>query len=153
MEKLKGFLARFFDVSFWKFLLVGVANTLVGAGIMYLFYNVFHFSYWVSSASNYIFGSILSYVLNRSFTFKSRTQTGKTLLRFIVNIVACYLVAYGAAKPLAALVFSGLSVTWQENLAMLAGMCFFVGLNYIGQRYFVFRGTQAPDAADGEEEA
>ena len=29
-ERLKGFCARFFDVTFWKFILVGVVNTLFG---------------------------------------------------------------------------------------------------------------------------
>ena len=51
-------------------MLVGVANTLFGTAVMFLFYNLFHFDYWVSSAANYVFGSILSYILNRFFTFK-----------------------------------------------------------------------------------
>jgi len=119
-----------------------VANTLFGTGIMFVFYNIFHFSYWVSSASNYIFGSILSYFLNKYFTFKSKKNTGKTMVRFVVNISLCYLIAYGIAKPLARWIFSAATVTVQDNLAMLAGMCFFVALNYIGQRFFVFKDTQ-----------
>lgn len=130
---------KFFDRTFWTFLLVGVANTLFGTGIMFLFYNVFHLSYWLSSASNYFFGSILSYVLNRMFTFRSQDSAGKTLPRFVVNITLCYLLAYGMAKPLAAWVLSGFPVAVQENVAMLTGMCLFVGLNYIGQRFFVFK--------------
>ena len=140
--RLKSFIAKFFDITFWKFILVGVVNTLVGTGIMFLFYNVFHFRYWVSSASNYVFGSILSYFLNKAFTFKSKVGAGKTLWRFVINISLCYLVAYGGAKPLARLIFSGASQTVQENLAMLAGMCFFVALNYIGQRFFVFKNDE-----------
>lgn len=140
--KLKGFIAKFFDITFWKFILVGVVNTIVGTGIMFLFYNVFHFSYWVSSASNYIFGSILSYFLNKAFTFRSKVPAGKTLWRFVINISLCYIVAYGGAKPLARLIFSGASQTVQENLAMVAGMCFFVALNYIGQRFFVFKNKE-----------
>ncbi len=140
--RLKGFIAKFFDITFWKFILVGVVNTIVGTGIMFLFYNVFHFSYWVSSASNYIFGSILSYFLNKAFTFRSKVPAGKTLWRFVINISLCYLVAYGGAKPLARLIFSGASQTVQENLAMVAGMCFFVALNYVGQRFFVFKNKE-----------
>lgn len=147
-QKLKEFCKRFFDVTFWKFIIVGFANTLFGTGIMFLFYNVFHLSYWISSASNYVFGSVLSYFLNKYFTFKSKSNSGTTLVRFVVNISLCYLVAYGGAKPLARLIFSGASQTVQDNLAMLAGMCFFVALNYIGQRFFVFKGTQ--EAAEAE---
>lgn len=97
---MKALLGKLFDQTFWKFILVGVANTVFGTGIMFLFYNVLHFSYWVSSASNYFFGSILSYMLNRMFTFRSGETTTKTLPRFVINISLCYLLAYGLAKPL-----------------------------------------------------
>lgn len=136
---MKAKLSKLFDRTFWKFILVGIANTLFGTGIMFVFYNVFHLGYWISSLSNYVFGSILSYVLNRLFTFRSKDATVKTLPRFILNISLCYLLAYGIAKPLVAHILLGFSKTIQENLAMLAGMCLFVGLNYIGQRFVVFK--------------
>ena len=121
---------KLLDKTFWKFILVGIVNTLFGTGIMFLFYNVFHLSYWVSSASNYIFGSILSYFLNKHFTFQNKDKSPKVVVKFIINISVCYLLAYGIAKPLVRMVFSSLSTNLQENLAMLAGMCFFVLLNY-----------------------
>ena len=130
---------KLLDKTFWKFILVGIANTLFGTGIMFLFYNVFHFGYWVSSASNYVFGSILSYFLNKHFTFQNKSKDPKVILRFILNITVCYLVAYGLAKPLVRTLLSGMSVTVQDNGAMLVGMVVFVGLNYIGQRFFAFR--------------
>ena len=130
---------KLLDKTFWKFILVGSANTLFGTGIMFLFYNVFHFGYWVSSASNYVFGSILSYFLNKHFTFQNKSKGPKVILRFILNITVCYLVAYGLAKPLVRTLLSGMSVTVQDNGAMLVGMVVFVGLNYIGQRFFAFR--------------
>ena len=139
---MKQKLSKFFDRTFWKFILVGVANTLFGTGVMFVFYNVFHFSYWIFSASNYIFGSILSYLLNRMFTFRSEETTTKTLPRFVINISLCYLLAYGMAKPLVSYILSDFSQNIQENIAMLVGMCLFVGLNYIGQRFFVFKGNR-----------
>ena len=148
-KSFKELCGRFFDATFWKFILVGVANTIFGTGIMFLLFNVAFknyqnssWAYWVSSAANYILGSILSYILNKTFTFKSKTNTKTTVWRFIVNISLCYFIAYGVAKPLVRLIFSGASSTVQGNMAMLAGMCFFVALNYIGQRFFVFKGTQ-----------
>lgn len=133
---------QLFDRTFWKFILVGVANTLFGAVIMFLFYNVLHLSYWISSASNYIFGSILSYVLNRAFTFQNKEHSRKTLPRFVFSIGLCYLLAYGVAKPLVRNLLTGTTQSLQENVAMLVGMCLFTGLNYIGQRFFVFRKRQ-----------
>ena len=128
-----------FDKTFLKFILVGIANTLFGTAVMFAFYNLLHLSYWISSASNYIFGSILSYFLNKYFTFQSRDNSVKGILKFAVNITVCYLVAYGGAKPLIRLLFSGLPGNLQDNIAMLAGMCIFILLNYCGQRFFVFR--------------
>lgn len=136
---MKQILCKFFDKTFLKFILVGIANTLFGTAIMFVFYNAFHFSYWVSSASNYIFGSILSYFLNKHFTFQSRDNSVKGVLRFAVNITFCYLFAYGIAKPLTIQILSNCSPTLQDNIAMLVGICLFVALNYIGQRFFVFK--------------
>ena len=45
-------LRTLFDAKLWKFLLVGVVNTLAGMGIMFGLYNVAGCSYWVSSAAN-----------------------------------------------------------------------------------------------------
>ena len=138
-KRMNNLLKKLFDKTFWKFILVGVANTVFGTGIMFVFYNVFHFSYWVSSASNYFFGSILSYILNRLFTFQNNAATQKTLPRFVINISLCYLLAYGLAKPLVIHILTDLTQQAQENIAMLVGMCLFVGLNYLGQRFFLFK--------------
>lgn len=145
---LYAFLKRFFDRTFWKFILVGVANTLFGSAIMFGAYNLLHLSYWISSAANYFFGSILSYFLNKRFTFKNTEKGAGTLIRFAVNIGVCYLIAYAAAKPLVRLILSGASGTVRDNVAMLVGMGLFVMLNYIGQRFFAFAGRK-PDDKEG----
>lgn len=134
-------LKKLLDKTFWKFLLVGAANTLVGTGVMFLCYNLLHLGYWPSSAANYICGSILSYFLNKRFTFRNQEKGARVVLRFVLNISVCYLIAYGVAKPLAAWVLSGAGKTLQENGAMLVGMGLFVLLNYLGQRFFAFRET------------
>ena len=141
---MKQLVAKLFDRTFWKFILVGVANTIVGTGIMFLFYNVFHLSYWISSASNYVFGSILSYFLNKHFTFRNQEKGWRPAVRFAVNIAVCYLLAYGLAEPLVRWALSGATATVQDNVAMLAGSCLFVGFNYLGQRLFAFREKADP---------
>ena len=127
------------DGTVIRFIVVGVINTLFGTAIMFVFYNVFHLSYWISSASNYFFGSILSYFLNKSFTFKYGKADFKSIFRFTVNILVCYLLAYGIAKPVMRWALSGYSVTVQENVSMVLGMVLFVALNYLGQRFFAFK--------------
>ncbi len=127
------------DITTIKFLIVGVINTLVGTGVMFILYNFFSVSYWISSAANYVVGSIVSYFLNKHFTFQNREKSLKQIIRFIVNIAACYLTAYGAAKPVISWLLSDMNEKAQGNVAMLAGMCLFVVLNYFGQRWFVFK--------------
>ena len=124
--------------TFSRFVLVGIINTLVGAGVMFFAYNVCHVSYWGSSALNYIVGSILSYFLNKYYTFQSKRRSGAELLRFVMVILAAYAMAYGLARPLVKALLAA-SSAWQDNLAMVAGMIGFVGLNYLGQKYWVFR--------------
>lgn len=127
------------DSTVIRFIIVGIVNTLFGTAIMFVFYNVFHLSYWISSASNYFFGSILSYFLNKGFTFKYGKTDFKSIFRFTVNILVCYLLAYGIAKPVMRYLLSGYSVSIQENVSMVLGMVLFVGLNYVGQRFFAFK--------------
>ena len=125
--------------SAYRFLLVGVINTLFGTAIMFVFYNVFHFSYWFSSASNYFFGSILSYFLNKHFTFRYGKTDFKSIIKFTFNILVCYLLAYGIAKPLMAHLLSHYSISIQENVSMIVGTILFTLLNYFGQRFFAFK--------------
>ena len=68
------------DKTLLKFILVGIINTLFGTLIMFGFYNILHLNYWISTAANYVFGSILSYFLNKYFTFKNREKGFKTIL-------------------------------------------------------------------------
>lgn len=130
---------KILDVTFWKFVLVGIMNTLVGTTVMFVAYNVLHLSYWISSASNYIVGSIVSYFLNKYFTFQNKEKSIKQVVIFVVNITICYLLAYGLAKPIVSWILSNQSMSVQDNLSMLVGMGAFVIFNYLGQRLFVFK--------------
>ena len=136
---MKKFLSKFLDKTFLRFVIVGVINTIFGTAIMFVFYNVFHLSYWISSASNYFFGSILRYFLNKHFTFQYKERDLGVVGRFILNISVCYLAAYGIAKPLFRWMLSGFSASVQDNVAMLGGMVLFVMFNYLGQRFFAFK--------------
>ena len=130
---------RFIDKTFLKFIIVGIFNTVFGTAVMFGCYNILHLSYWVSSAMNYILGSILSYFLNKHFTFRNTAKGWKPVFRFCVNILVCYLIAYGIAKPAVSAILGNSTKTIQENGAMLVGMGLFVVLNYFGQRFFAFK--------------
>lgn len=115
--------------TFIKFCLVGVANTAFGATVMFLLYNLTSCSYWVSSAISYVLGSILSFFLNKYFTFKARHWSIKMVAFFILNIAFCYFAAFKIAE----IIFE------HGNLALFFGMCLYTLMNYFGQKFVVFK--------------
>jgi putative flippase GtrA len=159
-------LKNFFDVKFLKFVLVGVINTIVGTGLVFVFLNlVFNFlhpdvNFWVSSSLACIIASVMSYFLNKYFTFKNTEKGIKPIIRFALNIAACYFLAYFLAQnavywlitiePFKAWAtgifntdfFTNLFNTYDNftvNVATLVAACFFTLFNYVGQRFFAFR--------------
>ena len=130
-----------FDIKFLKFVLVGIINTIFGTVIMFLLYNLASFGYWGSSTVSYILGSILSFFLNKNFTFRNKESTAKAALIFTVNIAVCYLAAYSISKPIVTRILSNTSLSKSivEQFSMLLGMVLFTMLNYIGQRFFAFK--------------
>ena len=132
-------LARIKTHSLPRFLAVGVLNTLLSTVVMFVLYDAAHFNYWASSAISYVIGGILSFVLNRRFTFRSDVPLLTAALKFAATLAVYYLIAYSAAKPLVLFLFSDvLSKEWAERVAMLTGMVLYTGLNYFGQRFFAF---------------
>ena len=140
-------LKKIVDPTFIRFLMVGVINTLVGTAVMFGLYNLAGLhtwgkvGYWLSTAGNYTVGSVVSFFLNKHFTFKNKEKGRGVVIRFVVNIAVCMVLAYGLAQRLVAAALAGsvLSAQMQGNLSMACGMCLFVLLNYFGQRFFAFR--------------
>ena len=129
---------QLFDVSMLKFLLVGVGNTLLSTVLMFALEGL---GYWPSTAIAYLAGAVLSFFLNRRFTFHSQETLGRSAVKFAVNVAVCYALGYGLARgllgPLAP--WSPLPPLWWERLSKLVGMGLYTVLNYFGQRFFAFR--------------
>lgn len=133
--------SNLFDMKFWKFIFVGVLNTIFSAAGMFLLYNIANLGYWGSSVISYILGSILSFVLNKNFTFENSDSVASTAVKFAINVAACYIIAFSISKPIITMLLSynRFSVSIKEQIAMLFGMVLFTLLNYVGQRFFAFR--------------
>jgi len=133
----------FFTKEFLKFLGVGVINTLIGYSLIFLFLNIIKLDYWISTFLGNSIGAIVSYVLNKKFTFNSKAAIPSSMLRFIAVISICYLVAYGLSylisNMLPLITKQTISVLIIENIAVIVGMGFYTILNFLGQKYFVFR--------------
>lgn len=125
-----------------RFILVGIFNTALGIAAMFCFYHFFGWGYWGSSALSYTLGSIISFFLHKNFTFQQRDTSLSAGLKFAVNMGVCYFAAYLLAKPLVRyflfLIGVGLRVSMLEQIALLVGMALFMGLNFLGQKLWVF---------------
>ena len=131
-----------FDKKLLKFIIVGIINTITGSAIMFFLYNLANFSYWLSSAANYVLVSILSFFLNKYFTFGIRRWSVFMVLAFCLTIAVSYLTAYGISRPVVNFLLKDSTVRVRENIALFTGMCLFTGINYLGQRLVVFRGQE-----------
>ena len=141
MTKLKQLLEQYreFIMEVIHFGLVGVMNTLIGWIIMAGLYNLAHLNYWLSSGISYFIGSVYSYYMNSRLTFKVENRDKWLVVRFAANIIVCYVIAYGIAKPTIKYFLASQPVVIVDNVAMLLGMCLFIVMNFFGQKLFVFR--------------
>lgn len=128
---------KLLDASVWKFLLVGAGNTLLSMVLMFLLEGL---GYWPSTAIAYAAGAVMSFFLNRYFTFRSQETMGRSAVKFALNVAVCYVLAYSLAQPVAGWLLgrTGIPALWQERLAKLGGMGLYTVLNYFGQRFFAF---------------
>ena len=129
---------KLLDASIPKFLLVGVGNTLLSAVLMILLEGL---GYWSSTAIAYVAGAVMSFFLNRRFTFQSRETMGRSAVKFALNVAVCYVLAYSIAQPLGSMILGAMGVkdVWLERLTKLGGMGLYTILNYFGQRFFAFQ--------------
>lgn len=135
-----------FDSTIIKFIIVGVVNTVVGWIAMFLSLWLLTkmganhtISYWVPSGVNIVVGSIVSYILNKHFTFQSNTKGKDDIVKFVINILVCYVIAYGIAQPIATWIFKSAGKMLLKIISLLFGSVLFTVVNYFGQRFWVFK--------------
>jgi putative flippase GtrA len=138
--KLESFLKR--TSVFTRFLLVGVVNTLTGLSIIFGLLNVFGFSYWISTFVGNCIGALVSYLLNRTFTFNSQISFTKGVPRFITVILICYFLSFSLSEFVADevyLLYGTIPSINEDEFAILLGSSFYTISNFFGQRNFVFK--------------
>ena len=114
-----------------RFGVVGVANTAIGLGTIYVCLFWLGWSDVPSNVTGYTLGLLQSYVLNRNWTFRSRVRMLPGLLRFL----AVFGIAYACNLGLVlALRRAGVEPT----IAHAAGMPVYTLIFFALSRWFVF---------------
>ncbi|GAX92024.1 GtrA family protein [Effusibacillus lacus] len=132
---------RRLDNSFTRFLLVGVLNTIVGLCAMYFFLNLAGFNYWASTFLGNSIGAVVSYVLNKTFTFRHKGTVRSSAWKFVLVILVCYGLSYWTSLQLSSLLQNALPLSQKviENIAVLVGAGIYTIANYLGNKFFAFR--------------
>jgi putative flippase GtrA len=97
-------------------------------------------NYWLSTFIGNGAGAVVSFLLNRTFTFKSGVSLKKGGVLFVAVITLCYTVSYGTSEWLSGHIYHLFPVS-QQNLAVILGTCIYTITNYIGQKLIVFKQT------------
>ncbi len=121
--------------TLFRFLLVGVLNTIVGLTITLICFRLIHTGYWTATAIGNVCGIWVSYLLNRRFTFRQQAGGWIYWVRFLIVVSLSYLIAY----RLSLWSIHQFLPHFEETGAILIGMILYTILNYLGQSYWVFR--------------
>lgn len=144
---------KLFQNSFFRFLLVGVGNTLLSMAITFCLYDLCGVPPVISSAIAYVVGAVMSFFLNRYFTFRSQAELWPSALKFAVNVAVLWVITTPFLQPwLAQRLQSVFVEKWANNVSLLVCMALYTVLNYLGQRFFAFRNKKAADTEEQSKE-
>lgn len=114
-----------------RFAFVGVLNTLSAVVVIYSLMAL-GIAPYAANFAGYSIALLLSFTLNRRWTFRSRQQLGSRLVaKFAIAVVGAYL-----ANLLTVYACVGLGISLY--LAQLAGMPAYTICFYLGSKFFVF---------------
>lgn len=119
--------------QFIRFLLVGVANTAFGYAIIFSLMYLASVSPEISNFFGYLAGLVLSYILNRNFTFRSIQKRSAEFGRFLLVFGFAY-----SSNLVALLVFIRVLFIGPGASQILAGGVYIV-TSYLLNKYYVFR--------------
>ena len=116
-----------------RFLLVGIVNAISGYTLIILFYTLLSLNFYLSNFIGYLFGLMISFILNKKFVFNAQ---GKILAPFIKFIFSFFLSYF-----LNIFIFYICSefINLNYYLALLIASCFYSISFFITCNYFTFK--------------
>jgi len=128
--------------QFSRFLTVGVFNTAIGYAVIFFAMVVLALSPELSNVLGYAVGLVFSFVLSKTYTFRSAGKSHVELLRFLL----VFAIAYGA-NFVALYVLLRVTAIHPILCQIVAGVVY-VGCSYLLNSRFVFTNRgQKKDAA------
>ena len=119
--------------QFIKFLLVGVLNTLVGLSIIYSLMYFLGVGPFLSNLLGYAVGIVVSYNLNKIWTFNSSKAARRSFPRFVLVVAVAYI------ANIFMVYVSVINFRIDPYVSQLIGLAFYTVLVYAGSRKLVFQ--------------
>lgn len=131
--------------QFIKYCLVGVLNTLVCLGTIFICKSLLGVNPYLSNAIGYCVGVLNSFLWNRSWVFKSNGRFSREAIRFFIGCGVCYLAQLSVVMVLTQSHFGSYEfhlpgfVLSGYGIATLLGSVVYSLCNFVYNRICVFR--------------
>ena len=119
---------------FVRYLLIGIINTIVGFGTIFLLMYI-GVNPYVSNICGYALGITVSYLLNKRFNFRSKRTHKVAYPRFLLSVLTAYCVNFGVLF----VTYSVLGIN--KYISQIISGSFYVGIAFLGSRYIAFSDT------------
>lgn len=126
---------------FFRFLTVGVFNTLLGYCVIFACMYLANMSPEASNIAGYTVGLVASYILNRTYTFKSEQKRRSEIIRFLVVFVIAYAANFGM------LVILIHRIGIHEGASQILAGFVYVVVSFIMNKYYVFKSPMPVEMA------
>ena len=154
-------LSRILDKTFWLYVGLGFLNYGVCNAVMLVLHHSLDVATTPSLIIEFAMQTAISFLLNRYVTFRGLKISRYWPLKFVVSVGLSYLIAkvlllkvfeYLVTLPFFIAVAdwlqgivarSGDPLAFRHSLVMLACTFTYCVINYIGQRYYVFKAEKA----------
>lgn len=132
-------------LQFIKYCMVGVLNTIVTLGVIFVCKTLFGWNLYVCNALGYICGVINSFLCNKQWVFRSKGRYLPEAMKFLVGFGICYGLQLWAVWMLTESAFGSLQfaifgiVLSGYGIATLIGNVIYTLANFIYNRVVTFR--------------
>ena len=116
-----------------KYGIVGVANTLITAAVIWVMMKIFGCSAVLSNAIGYVAGVLNSFVMNKLWTFQSQDGWMGSALRFGIAFGICYLLQLGV------MLYLNKTLTIDPYYNQLIAMAFYTAANFLINKFYTFK--------------
>lgn len=117
----------------YRFVLVGLLNTIVGFSVFYILLSLLHVNYSVSLIISHFIGVIHSYLWNKNWTFRVKKNSSAIVIKFFVLYAAIFVINYIILVLLVEV------VGYNKLLAQVISLLLTTIISFVGQRFWSFK--------------